>query len=229
MNGLLLPDAVCGFLGMHLALRAEVADLRTHLAVDGDPTVARRRAELLGRVLLAHHTTEDRLLWPALEARQPGFEPTTAVLEDQHVRLDHALDRLRAEPETIEDVQALLEEHLQAEEQHALPVWLASFSAEEHDAFGRRLRQSTPLRQVGLLVPWLLDAAPAETVGLAWSQMPKPMRAAYRLWWKRAYEWRWGRRPSGLHDDRVPGRHTSVLQHPGVHAADAALPVMVHA
>ena len=70
---------------------------------------------------------------------------------------------------------------------------------------------------------------PAETVGLAWSQMPKPMRAAYRLWWKRAYEWRWGRRPSGLHDDRVPGRHTSVLQHPGVHAADAALPVMVHA
>jgi hypothetical protein len=210
MNGLFLPDAVAGFLGMHLALRAEAGDLGALVDAGGDAVVIGRRAELLGRVLLAHHTTEDRLLWPALEERQPGFEVTTEVLEDQHLRLDLALAELRSDPTTIADVRALLEEHLGAEEQHALPVWLASFTAEEHDEFGRRLRQSTPIRQISLLVPWLLDAAPAETVGLAWNQMPKPMRAVYRLWWKRAYERRWGRRPSGFDHDGVAGRHLAV-------------------
>ena len=205
MNGLFLPDAVAGFLGMHLALRAEAGDLRTLVVTGGDDVVIARRTELLGRVLLAHHTTEDRLLWPALEQRQPGFHPTTGLLEDQHLQLDLALASLRSDPSTICDVRVLLEEHLAAEEQHALPVWLDSFTAEEHEEFGRRLRQSTPLGQISLLVPWLLDAAPAETVGLAWNQMPKPMRAVYRVWWKRAYERRWGRRPSRLDHDLVAG------------------------
>ena len=229
MNGLLLPDAVMGFLGMHLALRAEVADLHAHVAAEREPVVASRRAELLTRVLLAHHTTEDTLLWPALERRQPGFEATTELLEDQHLQLDLALAELRSDVTTIDAVQASLEEHLQAEEQYALPVWLASFTAEEHEAFGRRLKQSTSIRQISLLIPWLLDAAPPETVGLAWNQMPKPMRAAYRLWWKRAYERRWGRRPSGFHHDRVAGRDITVLQDPRVDAADTALPLVVHA
>lgn len=207
MHGLDLPGAVCGFLGVHLALRAEAADLSALVAHGGDPRLVARRSEVLARVLFAHHTTEDRLLWPALEERQPGFEPVTVMLEDQHEQLDLALARLRRDPEAVDGVRTLLEEHLAAEEHRALPVWLGSFTAEEHDLFGRRLRASTPLREIGVMVPWLLDASPAEVVGLAWEHMPKPMRAAYRLWWKRVYEWRWGRLPSRLDDHRVAGVH----------------------
>jgi hypothetical protein len=32
------------------------------------------------------------------------------------------------------------------------------------------------------------------------------MRAVYRVWWKRAYERRWGRRPSGHDLASVAGR-----------------------
>ena len=62
-----LPSAVMGFAGVHLALRAEAAGI-AHLVAEGDDHQARRRAALLGRVLSAHHRTEDHLLWPALEA-----------------------------------------------------------------------------------------------------------------------------------------------------------------
>ena len=207
MHGFDLPGAVCGFLGMHLALRSESADLVRLVADGGQPVLVRRRTELLTRVLHAHHTAEDRLLWPSLERRQPGFEPTTTLLEDQHRRLDEMLAALKRDPGTVGEVRSLLEEHLVAEETRALPVWLASFTAEEHDAFGRRLRASTPLREIGVLIPWLLDASPDETVGMAWEHLPKPMRGAYRLWWKRAYERRWGRVPSRLDDHLVTGVH----------------------
>jgi hypothetical protein len=195
MLGFHLPGAVCGFLGMHLALRTESADLSSLVAAGADPVLVARRTELLTRVLYAHHTAEDRLLWPALERRQPGFDTTTEVLEDQHRRLDRLLAEMARRPEVVDDVHVLLEEHLTAEETRALPVWLASFTLEEHEAFGRRLRAATPLREVAVLIPWLLDASPDETAGLAWGHLPKPMRAAYRLWWKRAYERRWGRLP----------------------------------
>lgn len=207
MHGIDVPGAVCGFLGMHLALRAEAADLAALVAGGGDPVIVSRRTDVMTRALVAHHTAEDRLLWPALEERQPGFHPVTALLEEQHHQLDAALGRLRHEPEVIDDLRALLEGHLAAEEHRALPVWLASFTAEEHEIFGRRLRAATPLREIGVLIPWLLDASPEEVAGVAWDHLPRPLRAAYRLWWKRAYERRWGRMPSRLDDHHVARAH----------------------
>ena len=73
-----LPGAVMGFAGVHLALRAEAAGV-AHLVAEGDDQRARRRSALLCRVLTAHHRTEDNLLWPALEARQPGFTPVPLI------------------------------------------------------------------------------------------------------------------------------------------------------
>jgi hypothetical protein len=138
-----LPAAVMGFAGVHLALRAEATGI-AHLVAEGDDHQARRRAALLGRVLAAHHRTEDHLLWPAIEARQPGFTMTTVELEDQHRQLDEQLEGLVDDPASIDGVGAFLEQHLQDEEQRALPVWLASFDAADHERFGRLLRRSTP-------------------------------------------------------------------------------------
>ena len=103
---------------------------------------------------------EDTVLFPALAARQPGAAVTTAEMEDQHVELDVALARLGADLSTDGDVRRLVERHLGAEEQLVLPMWLASFSADEHERFAGTLRRATPLRDAGLMIAWLLDTAP---------------------------------------------------------------------
>src|SRR3954468_20137244 len=117
-----LPAAVIGFADVHLSLRNETDGIR-QLAESGDRKMAASRARLLARVLGIHHHTEDNLLWPALEARHPGFEVTTAELEDQHRQLDVALQVLPWRLDSIDEVGDLLEVHLLAEEARALPVW----------------------------------------------------------------------------------------------------------
>src|SRR5215218_6814992 len=140
-----LPRAVVGFVGVHLGLRAEAAHVE-RLRDAGDAAGAARRAGLLATVLHHHHRAEDTVLFPALAARQPGVAVTTAQLEDQHVALDDALAALPADLDAAGDVRRLIETHLGTEEQHVLPVWMASFSAAEHEQFTGALRRSTPLR-----------------------------------------------------------------------------------
>jgi hypothetical protein len=192
MHNVDLPAAVIGFGGVHLALRAE-ADGIARLAESGAHGAARRRARLLAQVLAIHHHTEDTLLWPALEERHPGFALTTPELEDQHRRLDEELADLPGDVHLIEEVQPLLIAHLEAEEQRALPVWLASFSAEEHKRFGRMLQRSTPLADAGLMIAWLLDATPDAALPVARRHIPASLQAIHKLWWRGRYERQWGR------------------------------------
>src|SRR3954469_14594758 len=94
-----LPQAVVGFVGVHLGLRAEATHVE-RLRDAGDLRGARRRAHLLATVLHHHHRAEDTVLFPALGARQPGATVTTAAMEDQHVELDDAMARLRGDLST---------------------------------------------------------------------------------------------------------------------------------
>ena len=172
-----LPRAVVGFVGVHLGLRAEAAHVE-RLRDAGDLAGARRRARLLATVLHHHHRAEDTVLFPALVARQPGVAVTTAELEAQHVELDVALGRLPTDLSTRPATCAgLVERHLGLEEQHVLPIWMASFDAAEHERFAGSLRRATPLRDAGLMIAWLLDTAPDGAVGVAWDQVPPALRA----------------------------------------------------
>jgi hypothetical protein len=181
-----LPSAVIGFVGVHLGLRAEVATIERAVEC-GDVDRADRRARLLARVLNHHHTAEDNVLFPALRDRHPGAPTTTAALEAEHDELDVALEGLVAELERASDVRRLVERHLGAEEQQVLPMWLAAFSAEEHEEFAGRLRRATPLRDAGLMISWLLDTAPEGSLDVAWSQVPPSLRLLHRTWWQRRY------------------------------------------
>jgi hypothetical protein len=191
-----LPRAVVGFVGVHLGLRAEVAHV-DRLCDAGDLPGARRRAALLATVLHHHHRAEDTVLFPALAARQPGVVVTTAELEAQHDELDAVLGDLPNDLDTIGRVRQLLEGHLAQEEQLVLPVWMSSFTAEEHDRFVGSLRRATPLRDAGLMISWLLDTAPDGALGVAWEQVPPSLRLLHRVWWRRRYERAFGsRRPA---------------------------------
>src|SRR5918994_507583 len=182
-----LPGAVLGFVGVHLGLCSEVATL-TRAVADGDVALADRRARLLQRVLGHHHHAEDDVLFPALRARHPGAETTTAGLEAQRIQLDAGLAALVDDVSTVDAVRGLLECHLGAEEQQVLPLWLASFTAHEHERFAHRLRRATPLRDAGLMISWLLDVAPVGALDVAWAQVPASLRVVHRVWWRRRYE-----------------------------------------
>ena len=139
-----------------------------------------------------HHRAEDTVLFPALAPRQPGAAVTTAAMEHQHLELDAALAGLSDDLATAGAARRLVERHLGAEEQLVLPMWLASFTADEHDRFAGTLRRATPLRDAGLMIAWLLDTAPDGAVDVAWEQVPPALRAVHRVWWRRRYERRFG-------------------------------------
>jgi hypothetical protein len=138
------------------------------------------------------------VLFPALRDRNPGVSTTTDDLERQHEELDVALGRLVGGEGSIEDVRGLIEAHLAAEERHVLPVWLASFSADEHERFAARLRRSTPLRDAGLMIAWLLDTAAEGAIDVAWSQVPSSLRLLHRCWWRQRYSKTFGAMPDAV-------------------------------
>ncbi len=187
-----LPRAVLGFVGVHLGLRAEVANVE-RLLTTGDRPAATRRADLLATVLHHHHRAEDTVLFPALVERQPGAATTTQELDRQHAELDDALERLGADVDLVAATRQLLDAHLLTEEAHVLPIWLDSFTSEEHERFADRLRRSTPVRDAGLMISWLLDTAPHGAGETARSQVPPSLRLMHRWWWRPRYERAFGR------------------------------------
>jgi hypothetical protein len=68
--------------------------------------------------------------------------------------------RLPADLDTADYGHRLVEGHLDREEHLVLPVWMASFTAAEHERFAGSLRRATPLRDAGLMITRLLDTAP---------------------------------------------------------------------
>jgi hypothetical protein len=183
---------VLGFLGVHMGLRAE-ATVVAELVERGDLRTAARRARLLGRVLGEHHRVEDEILWPALEARRPDFAEARFDLEVQHVQLDAALDELARDPRTIDRALPLLSDHLQAEEQLALPVWLATFTPDDHAMFEHQLRRSTPVRHIATMLSWLFDVTPHDVRPLATSRVPTSLRWAHHVVFRHVYTARYGR------------------------------------
>jgi hypothetical protein len=197
----LAPAPVLGFLAVHAALRRDCADLVT--AARSGASVGDRLA-LLDRVLSAHHHGEDTVLLPLLRSKDPAIADVSDRVEEQHVRLDVTIDRLRASSADgrtdVDGVTALgnlLEDHLCLEEQHLLPTWVASLSPADHVRFARRLRRATPWRDIAVVVPWLLDAVPEPFRPVAEGELPGPVRFAYRHGLRRRFARTWNR-PVGV-------------------------------
>jgi len=189
-----LPDAVLGFCAVHLGLRSETARITEYVDA-GRHDDARRRSHLLAKVLAEHHRAEDELLWPALVRRQPGIVAVTDTLEAEHELLDEELVALADDPTRIERVADLIDRHLRAEEEHVLPIWLASFDHAEHERFGRQLRRSTPAGSVGLMVSWLLDVTPESLRPFAIGRLPRAFRMAHQMCWRPSFDRRYGGSP----------------------------------
>lgn len=191
-------------LAIHDALRRNLEHVaRTARMRDDNPGQLLRATlgwELFKKFLVVHHRSEDDALWPALRASVAGRVDALALvdaLEAEHAAIDpllvaidaaasdteHGYERFR---DIVDELHAKLDAHLRHEESDGLPLIDVSLTAEEWKRFA-----SVHTERIGAdaprYMPWLLNDAPAETLGAVLGKFPPPLVDAFRDDWSPAY------------------------------------------
>ena len=189
---------------IHQALRADGARL-VDTAAALEPQV--RDSRLVGvreyyeryrEQLVAHHTHEDQLFFPALVARVGESAMHFDELVSQHHQLDGVLQEVAtglaalADPErdfaadrarVVGAMSTMVEQlniHLDLEEKTALPLMVSNVPAADYKELESKVRKATPREQAGFMVPWMVEnASPQQRK--AWFRSAPPLRIVYLL------------------------------------------------
>ena len=172
------------------------------------------RAEVVAghaRLVLAglhlHHTGEDDLLWPVLLTRLPAGDPTLtdliARMQVQHAAIDGALgalgaalDRWEAEArpavateaaDLMDRLRGLVVEHLDAEEQHVLPLAARTLTEAEWAAIGQAGVAKMTRAELPLMFGCVLEGASADERQALLQALPLPVRVLMATWGGRHY------------------------------------------
>ena len=189
---------------IHQALRADGARL-VDAAAALEPQA--RESRLVGlreyyeryrEQLVAHHTHEDQLFFPALVARVGEGAMHLDELVSQHHQLDGVLQEVGAglaalaDPErdfaadrarVVGAMSTMVEQlntHLDLEEKTALPLMVSNVPAAEYKELESKVRKATPRAQAGFMVPWMAENASSEQ-RKAWFRSAPPLRIVYLL------------------------------------------------
>lgn len=148
--------------------------------------------------LVAHHTHEDTLFFPALAARVGEARMHLNELVAQHHELDGILqaigEGLAALDEPAGDFSAArtrvtdalssmvehLTTHLDLEEKTALPLVVSDMPVAEYEYLESKARKATPRAQSDFLIPWLAEHASPDQ-RKAWFRSAPPLRIVYLL------------------------------------------------
>ena len=148
--------------------------------------------------LIAHHTHEDQIFFPALAARVGEDKMHRKELVAQHEQLDAVLQAIEAgfaalanahgdfSTDQIGLVAALssmvehLTTHLDLEEATALPLVVSEMSASEYNDLESKARKANARGQGRFLIPWLAEHASPDQ-RKAWFRSVPPLWIAYRL------------------------------------------------
>lgn len=139
-------------------LRRVHARLREALRVTGQALAAGTPKTAAARELLlychgfcaaldGHHRSEDRVLFPAIEAAHPDLAPVLRALEQDHSMIAHLLGGLQSAVDSqappdelgrhLEGIAAIMESHFRYEERQLLVVLEAlDLTADAEDALG---------------------------------------------------------------------------------------------
>jgi hemerythrin-like domain-containing protein len=154
-------------------------------------------------VLHHHHQHEDDLLWPRLLQRAPVDAALVTRMQAQHGAIAEILRRvdqvLPAWQQTagasdaeslasaISELHTRLEEHLDDEERHILPIVGRAITPAEWDELGQRGFAAMPRQRALVFLGHILESAsPAEQTRFL-RRVPPPVRLLYRLIGKRAF------------------------------------------
>ncbi|WP_395243002.1 hemerythrin domain-containing protein [Agromyces sp. MMS24-K17] len=174
----------------------------------GDLARARRVAKHLHGItalLHVHHRTEDEFFWDTMTERAPACGLHVALMREQHATVSDLLDSVDALVEAwtaaadgaardrlaaeLEEVDRLLLRHLADEEREAFPVLDAILTDAEWDDIHREASRHRPPLPIFVLIGFMLESVPpAERDAWFASQMPAPIRVAYRAVGRKQYE-----------------------------------------
>ena len=148
--------------------------------------------------LIAHHTHEDTVFYPALAAKVGDDRMCRVQLEAEHAQLDDVLtsigkglDELAASngdfsvrrDRVVADLTTMVDElgsHLDFEERVALPLFVSEIPVEEYNALEKKVRRATPRDESSFLIPWLAESAtPAQRK--AWFRTTPPLAIVYLI------------------------------------------------
>jgi hemerythrin-like domain-containing protein len=189
---------------------------------DGDVRRAATVADhldLMTGILHYHHTAEDDCLWPLLLERVADeLAPLVQLMEAQHHRVDELLqeigtvvprwrtsagaaerDRLVAQ---LSELSAGLDEHMEAEEDHILPLAARTVSLREWEAIGEAASAHHDRAVLPLLLGMIQYEGDPEVVAEMLAKAPRLVRAVAPMLSRRAFR----RYALALHGTATPPR-----------------------
>ncbi len=145
--------------------------------------------------VLAHHTTEDDVVFPELVARVPHLGPLMERADADHHHLDELMDGVTAALAAIADgapateAAALLrqvadhmDEHLGMEDRSFLPEIELAFTQEEYDALEQKALEIIGVgKQAAFTIPFIAASVDDETRQHLLGDAPLPVRIILRL------------------------------------------------
>lgn len=168
------------------------------------PTPSPERVEFLAdhidftiSVLHHHHAIEDELLYPLLVQRVPEQAEMVNAVEAQHTEVHGAIDAVTAacqawrhspSGETAEALGARLDElnvvlqpHLDDEEQKVVPLAAHHLSQEEWDAVGQGAVADIPRKKLPIAFGLVNEPLSAQDQAVMKGHLPAPIRLLYPL------------------------------------------------
>jgi hemerythrin-like domain-containing protein len=160
--------------------------------------------DLMDRFLHHHHTVEDELLWPRLLERVPAeIAPIVELMEAQHHVVADLLERtapLRASWRRSTDptdagrlaavytrLHTALVEHMDAEQEHVMPLVEACITQKEWAALGKAAQRGTPLKDAPRILGMMAYDGDPGVIEEMLGAVPAPMRGIVLKTGRRAY------------------------------------------
>ena len=160
--------------------------------------------DLLDRFLHHHHTIEDDMLWPKLLERVPAeIAPVVELMEAQHETVADLLERTvalraewRKEPDSARaselallysSLHAALVEHMDAEEEHVMPLVEVCVTQKEWTKIGKAAQRGTPLKDGPRVLGMLAYDGDPQVIVEMLGAVPGPLRGTVLKVAHRAY------------------------------------------
>ena len=160
--------------------------------------------DLVDRFLHHHHTIEDSMVWPKLLDRVPAeIMPIVELMETQHETVADVLERTTAlRMEWRQDADSsraaqlaslyaqlhdALVEHLDAEEQHVMPLVEACMTQKEWTTIGKAAQRGTALKDGPRMLGMLAYDGDPDVIQHMLAAVPAPMRGVVLRIGQRAY------------------------------------------
>jgi Arc/MetJ family transcription regulator len=164
----------------HYALRRDLAALEA----DFDTGVWRN----FRFQLHFHHSAEDILLWPVVQAKiaDPADTELLGAMEAEHAGIEPLLVAIDDEvaagagrPARLTELSAAVGAHLTHEEQAALPMMDRLLTQQEWDGYveGTRKLDGDLAQNPAILLPWMIKGAPDELRRRVLANLPPPVLA----------------------------------------------------